>query len=157
MKMPIVIKQSVFASLLLVGLNFYTSCDSCSRNKDKKNTDATTDTIVIDSSAYNEDSGSTNETGGASGNIDGSSSTSVDAASGKTGTAGTKNAATTVPKRKLTEEEITNQVENSNASNAVDKNGNPIRSGGSAGTGSGTGTGSTGNNSKVTNAKDQKS
>lgn len=165
MKKSILIKQLFFATLLTAGLSINTSCDSCSRpdgseQGTKDGEDANGDTRGSEEPADNENSGSTERSTDESGNVtEGNKSTSIEASSsGNTGGKATRSTTSpATPKKKLSEEEITNQVENSNASNAVDSKGNPIKSSGASGSGSGTGTGSTGNNSKVTNRADQKS
>jgi hypothetical protein len=159
------IKQLFFTLLLVAGMSLYSSCDSCSRPDPASEgtndaMDANGDTRGSESPDDNENSGSTEGTGSNSGAThDGNASTSIQATTPETASGKTNqnNAVTTNTEKKLAEEEITNRVENSNASNAVDSKGNPIRSSGSSGTGQGTGTGSTGNNSKVTTKADQKS
>ena len=147
------IKQLLITTLLLGSMGLFSSCDGCSRTDGtgegtEDGRDANGDTRGSETSTDNEGSGSTPGTNTKGGNsTDNSSASSGTSGSGSSGTGS----------RALTEEEITNQVENSNASRAVDANGDPIRSGGTSGTGQGTGTGSTGNNSKVTSREDQKS
>lgn len=145
--------RKYFVAALLVGsMGLYASCDSCNRTDGSKEgaedgRDANSDTRGSETPADNENSGRTPGTNTSGGNSSDNSSAS------------TNNSATNPSSgsRQLSEEEITNQVENSNASNGVDSKGNPVRSGGTSGTGQGTGTGSTGNNSKVTSREDQKS
>lgn len=148
MENPKKIRQYLIAALLIGSMGLYTSCDSCNRvdgNKEgtEDGRDVNGDTRGSESPSDNEDSGSTPGTNTNAGS-------SSDNSSASTTTSGTGS-------RKLTQDEITNQVENSNASKAVDSNGDPIRSSGTSGAGLGTGTGSTGNNSKVTSREDQKS
>lgn len=163
MKTITTIKQLAFASLLIAGLNIYSSCDSCNR-KDESTQENTTDTDSYDS-AEEED---TITTGDNTGMNDGStSSTSINATSGsgigKSGnTSGTSTSTTGTSTASGSKDEaarqqaITDMIENSDAKSAVDKNGKPIRSSGDAGSGTGTGTGSTGNNSRVTTREAQK-
>lgn len=145
-------RKYIVAALLVGSMGLYTSCDSCSRTDGSNEgtedgRDANGDTRGSETSTDNENSGSTEGTNTNGGN-------SSDNSSASTNNSGTNSSSGS---RQLSEEEITNQVENSNASKAVDSKGNPIRSGGTSGTGQGTGTGSTGNNSKVTSREDQKS
>ena len=123
MKTPALLKKAIVPAILIAGLNITTSCDSCSR-KDKTD----------DASTYNEGSetadttsvtvtDSTTATSTAtyrSGNAAGTNGT---AAGGK----GTNNG--TSKGEALTEEEITNRIENS-SSTATDAQGRPINSGG---------------------------
>jgi len=162
MKKLTVIKQLFFATLLIAGMNIYSSCDSCNRKTDgssegtRDGVDANGDTRGSEEPADNENSGSTEGTGGGTANDSKTSSTPVKASSGNK-TTNTSTLGTGTKNNGPSEEEITNQVENSDAkSGAVDKNGNPIRSGGNSGSGSGTGTGSTGNNSRVSTKEAQK-
>ena len=158
MKKLTLIKQLFFASTLIAGINIYSSCDGCNRQPDgssegtRDGMDANADTRGSEEPADNENSGSTEGTA----NDGKTSSTSIKASSGSK-TTNTSTTATGTKNSEPTEEEITNQVENSNASHAYDKNGKPIISSGASGSGMGTGTGSTGNNSKVTTKEDQKS
>ena len=137
-----VTKQLLLAALLIGGMQFYTSCDSCSRTDGNSEgtedaIEANGDTNGSESPADNENSGSTPGTGTDSGNgADGNRSASN----------GNGN--------NLDQAQVTNEIENSDAQK-VDRNGNPIRSSGASGSGTGTGTGSTGNNSKVTSKEDQ--
>lgn len=160
MKKLTVIKQFLFVSLLIAGMNIYSSCDGC--NRPDGNSEGTNDgmdtngnTRGTEQPADNEDSGSTEGTGSGTANDGRTSSTSINSSTG--GTNSTSTVSTGTAKSGLSDEEITNQVENSNASSAYDKEGKPVISSGSAGTGSGTGTGTTGNNSRVRTKEDQKS
>jgi len=159
MKKLTIVKQSFFAAIALAGMNIFSSCDSCSR-KNENTEEITTDMNVdADTTAYDDsaDSGSGMNDGtntsrsikstSGSGTATTKPATSSSSASSSTTSSGTK-------KSGLTEEEITNQIENSDAKS--DKNGKPIRSSGDAGSGQGTGTGSTGNNSRVTTKEAQK-
>lgn len=161
MKKLTTIKQLFFAGVVLTGMNIFSSCDSCSRKEATPEGSETTtndsDTTNYDDSAY-DDSLST----GASINDGANTSTPIRSKSSN-GTATTKPATTSSSSDNsgtktsgLTEEEITNRIENSDAKSAVDKNGKPIRNSGAAGSGLGTGTGSTGNNSRVTTKEAQK-
>ncbi|MGQ2982019.1 hypothetical protein [Flavobacterium sp.] len=153
MKTNSVIRYTVMASLFIAGLNIAASCDSCSR-KDK--TDASTyteggstDTTVVTTTdstetASGSSTGSRTRTANASGT--GTKGSGVD---GKTGAKGSGN------DQGMTEQDITDKIENS-SSTPRDANGKPVNSGGTSGSGTGTGTGSTGNNSKVTRPEDQK-
>ena len=157
MKRPALIKQLLFGALVVAGMNLCTSCDSCSRNGSNTEgvndaNDANGDTRGSESPADNEDSGSTEGTGTSSGTP---SDRNTSAASGNIPASGPGNASANTTGRQLSEQEITNRVENSDPGR-VDKNGNPIRSSGASGTGTGTGTGSTGNNSRVTTAEAQR-
>lgn len=135
-------KQLLLAALFIGGMQFYTSCDGCSRTDG--NSEGTQDAIEAngntdgsESPGDNEGSGSTRGTGTDSGNAaDGNRSASN----------GTGN--------NLDQAQVTNEIENSDAQK-VDRYGNPVRSSGASGSGQGTGTGSTGNNSKVTSKADQ--
>lgn len=142
-------KQLLFAALLMGGMQFYTSCDGCSRTDG--NREGTEDAIEANGNtdgsetpADNENSGRTEGTGTSAG--PGSGNNSTNEASGSTNT-GAAN-------QSLDQAQVTNEIENSDA-HKVDSQGNPVRSSGSAGSGMGTGTGSTGNNSKVTSKADQ--
>ena len=145
------IKQFLMIAMLLGSIGLFSSCDGCSRTDGNSEgtedgRDANSDARGTESPADNEDSGSTPGTNTTSGNSsDNSSASTYGSVSGSSSDS-----------RQLSEAEITNRIENSNASNAVDSEGNPIQSGGTSGTGQGTGTGSTGNNSKVTSREDQK-
>jgi len=162
MKKLTTIKQLFFAGVVLTGMNIFSSCDSCSRKEATPEGSETTttdaDTTSYDDSAY-DDSLST----GASTNDGTNTSTPIRSKSSNGGTATTKPATSSSSSNDsgtktsgLTEEEITNRIENSDAKSAVDKNGKPIRNSGAAGSGLGTGTGSTGNNSRVTTKEAQK-
>lgn len=159
MKKLTIIKQAFFATAIIAGMNIFSSCDSCSRKEagpDETTTDMNTDgdTTSYDDSAYDDSTGT--------GINDGTNtSTSIKARSGST--ANTKPAASSTgsasgtTKSGPSEEEIANQIENSDAkSGTVNKNGKPVTSSGAAGSGQGTGTGSTGNNSRVTTKEAQK-
>ena len=163
MKTITVIKQLSFASLLIAGMNIYSSCDSCNR-KTETTEENITDTDSYEST-FEEDTMTTGDI-----NDNSTSSTSISSSgsnkSGKTtkttttkttGTTKTGAASGSAVDEEARQQAITDQIENSDAkSGAVDKKGNPIRSSGDAGTGSGTGTGSTGNNSRVTTREAQK-
>lgn len=155
------IKQLFFAGVVITGMNIFSSCDSCSRKESTTEGSETTttdaDTTSYEDSAY-DDSLST----GASTN-DGTNTSTPIRSKSNNGTATTKPATTSSSSDNsgtktsgMTEEEITNRIENSDAKSAVDKNGKPIRNSGAAGSGLGTGTGSTGNNSRVTTKEAQK-
>lgn len=162
MKKITVIKKLFFASLLLAGMNIYTSCDSCNRKESTQENTMETDNY---GSTIEED---TMTTGDINDNATSSASISASKSSGSntgstTKTTSTKTSSTTKTSTTSAKDEaarqqaITDQIENSDAkSGAVDKKGNPIRSSGDSGTGSGTGTGSTGNNSRVTTREAQK-
>jgi len=167
MKKSTALKNALFAALLVAGMNVVSSCDSCSRRDEGSNSTGTSDGNEangdIDGSetpADNENSGSTEGTDdSANAGTDGSSSMNVPRSGSATGTSsssasGSASSASTPKKSGLTEEQITDKVENS-SSQATNSKGEPIISGGTAGTGQGTGTGSTGNNSRVTTKKDQ--
>lgn len=160
MKKPALIKQLFFASIAIAGMNLFSSCDGCSR-KTTETTTVTTETTDT-TSTTSDDTGYINDdnSGNTSGVNDGTTSSAsirTSTPAGSKTTTGTSTAATGTKKSGLSEEEITNQIENSDArSGAVDKKGNPIKSSGDAGSGMGTGTGSTGNNSRVTTREAQK-
>lgn len=160
MKRLILIKQLLFPLILIAGMNIYSSCDSC--NRPDSNTegvrdgmDANGDKRGSEEPADNENSGSTEGTGSGTVNDGKTTSTSVKTTTiSKTTTTSSENN----KDNGLSETEITNMVENSDAkSGTVDKKGNPVVSSGASGSGTGTGTGSTGNNSRVTTREAQKS
>jgi hypothetical protein len=161
MKRLPLIKQLLFALILIVGMNIYSSCDSCSHKTDgssegtRDGIDANGDTRGSEEPADNENSGSTEGTGSSTVNDGKTTSTTVKATTTRrtssTSSANNKDTG-------LSEAEITNQIENSDAkSGTVNKKGNPVVSSGASGSGTGTGTGSTGNNSRVTTREAQKS
>lgn len=157
MKKQTLIKSGVMASLLIAGMNLTTSCESCSRKDTHTETTkyvTDTDTVYVDSS----DTGNsgTSGTGSGTGRSSSATDTSGSSSSGSTGSSSSGSSSTSSSNsKKLTQEEITDEVENSSKT-ARDANGKPINSGGTSGTGMGTGTGSTGNNSRVSKAEDQK-
>lgn len=165
MKTATIIKQFLFAALLIAGMNIYSSCDSC--NRKSENTETNTSDSESYESATEEDTVASGDNTGMM-NDGSTSSSTINASSGSGGsgktvtsskTTNTTKTSTTSDKDKNYEakqQAITDRIENSDAKSAVDKNGKPIRSSGDAGTGSGTGTGSTGNNSKVTTREAQK-
>lgn len=161
MKRLPLIKQLLFALILIGGMNIFSSCDSCSHKTDgssegtRDGMDANGDTRGSEEPADNENSGSTEGTGSGTANDGKTASTSVKATTtSKTTTTSSANN----KDNELSEAEIANMVENSDArSGTVDKKGNPVVSSGASGSGTGTGTGSTGNNSRVTTRKAQKS
>jgi len=152
MKTHSMIRNTVLASLLITGLNIATSCDSCSRKED-----------TGDGSTYNEGEATdttmvttTDSTEAASGSSTGNYTRSANSSgTNDYGGSGKKSANGSGSKQGMTEQEITDKIENS-SSTPRDANGKPINSGGTSGTGMGTGTGTTGNNSKVTRPEDQK-
>lgn len=157
MKRLPLIKQLLFTLILIGGMNIFSSCDSCSNKTDGSSDgiDANGDTRGSEEPADNENSGSTEGTGSGTANDGKTASTSVKATTTRrtTPTSSANNKDTG-----LSEAEITNQIENSDAkSGTIDKKGNPIVSSGASGSGTGTGTGSTGNNSRVTTREAQKS
>lgn len=146
----ITLKNLLFAVVAVAGFNVLTSCDGCSRKgQDLDRTNSTVDANQNENTidgASSSDYGTVNSSGtgtSSSGNSNGSATGT--SASGGTSTS-SENA-----NSGLTEQEITDRVENS-SSNV----GKPVNGGGTAGTGMGTGTGSTGNNSRVTTREDQK-
>lgn len=161
MKRLTLIKQLFAALVLIAAMNIYSSCDRCTRTDGNKEgtrdgIDANGDTRGSEEPADNENSGSTEGTGGGTVNDGKTSSTSVKATTGSRTT--TTTSSTNSKNNGLSEAEITNMVENSDAkSGTVDKKGNPVVSSGASGSGSGTGTGSTGNNSRVTTREAQRS
>lgn len=150
-----VIKHTLAAALFIAGMNMVTSCNSCSRKDDGVTTTETKiDTVYIDTCMAGHDT-----IAGYEGNASGRSipvgrhkATASRPAKGKTISG--KGTATGSKKTELTEDEITDRVENS-SSHAYTKNGKPVNPGGTSGEGQGTGTGSTGNNSRVTTKADQ--
>lgn len=151
MKTQAIIRNGMMASLLIAGLNITTSCDSCSRKEKTVETTTYSEGESADTTTTNTDS-----TEAASGSTTGNS-THTAATPGSNGTAsGTKTGtAASGNKQGMTEQEITDKIENS-SSTPRKANGQPVNSGGTSGSGMGTGTGSTGNNSKVTRPEDQK-
>ena len=144
MKNSAFIKNSVFAALAVAAMNMLSSCESCSRKDDAGHDDdmaPCVDTVYIDTCMSPNDT-LVESSGGVYVPRGQKSGTGTGNATGSTGTTSGGNKGST-----LTEEQITDRVENSGQ--AV-KNGKPINSGGTSGTGQGTGTGSTGNNSRVT-------
>ncbi len=157
MKKPTLIKHLLLTLLVIAGTNIFSSCDSCTRKTTETTT--TTGTESMDTTSTGDDTGFINDdsSGNTSRVNDGTASISTSSASRSKTATGTSTAAAGTKKSGLSEEEITNRIENSDArSGAVDKNGNPVKSSGDAGTGMGTGTGSTGNNSRVTTREAQK-
>lgn len=164
MKKLTIIKQLLFVTLLIAGMNLYSSCNSCSNRPEgqtegtRDGMDANGDNSATEGPADNDESGSTEGTGTNSGNAsDGNSSAAntrktSSATLTKTSTGG----ASSTNKDQMSQEEIDNMVENSDYKSAKDKNGQPIRNSGDAGSGMGTGTGSTGNNSRVTTREAQR-
>ena len=156
MKTSFIIKNGLLTTALLAGMQVVTSCDGCSRKSETMTTtEGRVDTVYIDTCMTPHDTVAMGYDGtGTSGrSIRANASTSSNsgtssgnATGGSTATSGTKKAG-------LTEEEITDRVENS--SSQAYKNGKPVNSGGTSGSGQGTGTGSTGNNSRVTTKEDQ--
>jgi len=154
MKKPALLRTLFLSGLLVAGMNFMSSCDSCSRpdgnsqgTEDGNQTNG--DTRGTETSEDNEGSGATPATNDQSGNTDnsGASRSSTGSGTGSSGTTGKNTSA-------AEEQAVTDQIENSSTT-PRDKNGRPINSGGTSGSGMGTGTGSTGNNSKVTRPEDQ--
>ncbi|TRW25164.1 hypothetical protein FMM05_07605 [Flavobacterium zepuense] len=148
-----IIKNSLLATALVAGMQIVTSCDGCSRKSDTMTTtEGRVDTVYIDTCMTPHDTVAMGYDGtGASGrSIRANAATSSNAGSSSNNNA-TAASGTAKPKKAgLTEEEITDKVENSSS-----QVGKPVNSGGTSGTGQGTGTGSTGNNSRVTTKKDQ--
>ena len=153
MKTSFIIKNSLLTTALLAGMQMVTSCDGCSRKSETMTTtEGRVDTVYIDTCMTPHDTVAMGYDGtGTSGrSIRANASTSANsgkssgnATGGSTATSGTKKAG-------LTEEEITDRVENSSS-----QIGKPVNSGGTSGSGQGTGTGTTGNNSRVTTKEDQ--
>lgn len=156
-------RLNIFRSLSIITISatvfyFTTSCNSCDRNTQETNentyydTETDNDTIIEEEGAYN------NAVEGQMPSDSRTNSTTIKrSTTSSSASASVKQSSSESDEKKLSEAEITNMVENSDAkSGAVDKNGNPIRSSGSAGTGQGTGTGSTGNNSRVTTREAQR-
>jgi len=144
-----IMRQLFIASFLIAGMSFFSSCDGCSRTDGtgegtEDAVEANGDTDGSEFPADNEDSGSTEGTGTSAG--PGSGNNTTNEASGSTNTGAANES--------LDQAQITNDIEHSDA-RKVDRQGDPVRSSGSAGSGMGTGTGSTGNNSKVTSKADQ--
>lgn len=162
------------AAVAVTGINFLSSCESCNRKDGDAETNQTTvdgmddtysnDTIMDannsgsgtgNGSNYSGNSNNPQNTGaGSSGNA-GSISTSgsggsASGASGSTGTTGSTSKANT-----NTYDPNNDPVENSNYYR--NKKAGSVDGGGSAGNGQGTGTGTTGNNSRVSDPRDQKS
>lgn len=145
MKTLPIVKKTMIASLFLAGFAIATSCDGCSRTNKTETTTYTEGTIsdsVSTASGTTDSTTSTTSTTPADRRSPGGNGNSVGGKAANNGNA-------------LTEEEITDRIENS-SSQPKDANGKPINSGGTSGSGMGTGTGSTGNNSKVTRPEDQK-
>ncbi|MEL1243379.1 hypothetical protein AAEO56_03825 [Flavobacterium sp. DGU11] len=159
MKKQTLIKSGVMASLLIAGMNLTTSCESCSRKDTHTETTkyvTDTDTVYVDSSSTDTGNSGTSGTGSGTGRSSSATGTSGSSSSGSPGSSSSGSSSTSSSNgKKLTQEEITDEVENSSKT-ARDANGKPINSGGTSGTGMGTGTGSTGNNSRVSKAEDQK-
>lgn len=161
MKTINLIKQMVFATAVIAGMNTFSSCNSC----DRKTQTTEESTSVTYESTTDGDTVSTDETS-SSVNDGTTTSTSIKANSSGSGTATTTTKSTTtttsssasknVKDEAARQQAITDRIENSDAGSAVDKNGNPIKSSGDAGSGMGTGTGSTGNNSRVTTREAQR-
>lgn len=152
MKTQEIIRNGIMASLLIAGINIATSCDSCSR---KEKTVETT-TFSEGESADTTTTSTTDSTEAASGSTTGNSTrTAATPGSNATATGTKTGTASSGTKQGMTEQEITDKIENS-SSTPRKANGQPVNSGGTSGSGMGTGTGSTGNNSKVTRPEDQK-
>ena len=166
----LLLKNTLIAAIAITGMNVFTSCDSCSR-KDTENNESTTystetDTVAmgsLDTANGTENSGNGNGstatgTGTKQSSSSGASGNSASSSSAATGSAsGSSSSATSGDTKKsgMTQQEITNKIENS-SSNATDSKGRPVSSGGTAGSGQGNGTISTGNNGKVNKLEDQK-
>jgi hypothetical protein len=174
MKKPF-IKQTLYGLMLVAGMNLVSSCDSCNRDKDSNDTTTGGTMTGHDSTSTAEGSGVPSDeygTGttvgrnnsGASGS--GSGTTSGAGSSGSSGSAsgsgnnnesdkGTPNnsASNNTSGTKSVNDPDNDPAENSNYYR--NKKAGNINSGGSAGTGSGTGTGTTGNNSRVSDPRDQ--
>lgn len=130
------IGRILFTGLLAGTLHLTSSCESCSRDRNNSNINNAEE---INGEIYGKGTDADMER---SGNMSGTPMDTVSGAAQQGRTSGRPAASPD------------NGVENSN-SNAYDRSGEPRDSGGTSGAGMGTGTGSTGNNSKVTNPKDQ--
>lgn len=160
MKTITLIKQFAFSMGIVAGMNAFTSCNSCDRKTQTTTTTESTvitdeDTVSTDEASSTVNDGTTtstsiNATGSGTGKKPASTSTS------SANSSSTSSSATSAKNEAARQQAITDRIENSDVNNAVDKNGNPLRSGGNSGSGSGTGTGSTGNNSKVTTREAQR-
>jgi len=164
-------RQLFIAAVAVTGINFLSSCESCNRKDGDTETNQTTvdgiddtysnDTIIDannsgngtgSGSSYSGSSNSSQNTGaGPSGNAgSGSTSGSGGTTSGSTGATGSTSKGNT-----NTYDPNNDPVENSNYYR--NKKAGSVDGGGSAGNGQGTGTGTTGNNSRVSDPRDQKS
>ena len=165
MKKSAILKQLIFTSLLIGGMNVLSSCNGCSRKTESTEENTTIESFESssedDTISSGDDSGTINDGSTTSASINATSNSGSGKSGSNAGTTKTSATTTSAPANNAKKEEarqqaITDMVENSDAKSAVDKNGKPIRSSGDAGTGSGTGTGSTGNNSRVTTREAQK-
>jgi hypothetical protein len=149
------IQKTLLAAIAVTGMNMFSSCESCSRKDDDMQDDdvATTrvDTVYIDTCMTPNDTLMRDGANGGAYIPRGGKNNATGTGAGTSTGNGT--AAQGSGKNTLSEDEITDRVENS--SSKATKNGKPVISGGNAGSGQGTGTGSTGNNSRVTTKEDQ--
>lgn len=156
------IKQAVIAWLLIAGLTLFSSCNSCNDNKDNQDTTGTavmTEGDTIDTSAdagsgydgeYGTGTSINRSTGTSGGNTQGTGSGTTSTA-GNTGSGTSNNNGTSTSAYDPNNDPIENT-----SRPARNSKGEPIVSGGSSGSGQGTGTGSTGNNSRVRTAEEQR-
>ncbi|WP_294820232.1 hypothetical protein [uncultured Flavobacterium sp.] len=156
MKTQSILKSTFAASLLIAGMSVTSSCDSCSRKENTDDSSTYTEGETVDTTAVTAADSTVDATSGA---VYGSGN-NADAGGSASGTPAAGNATTTgksgqVQNSGMSQQEITDQVENSSSSPRR-ADGKPVNSGGTSGSGMGTGTGSTGNNSKVTRPEDQK-
>jgi len=164
-------RQFFIAAVALTGINFLSSCESCNRKEgDTKTTETTVDgmddTYSNDTIMGAENSGTgSNATGSYSGSRKGSSgsnNTGTPAGNSQSGSvnatapaSGGTNSTDNASKGNSTDYSPKNDpVENSNYYR--NKKAGSVESGGTAGSGQGTGTGTTGNNSRVSDPRDQK-
>lgn len=153
MKTQAITKVIAFASII-AGINMLSSCDSCNRKDESydSNVDTTTTvtetdtTIAGDTTAYDQAEGSGTMTTTSSSKR---SASTAGAGAGRGETASATSSGESSPAIDRENDPI------ENTSVPARKKGEPVDSGGTAGSGSGTGTGSTGNNSRVSKKTDQ--
>lgn len=168
MKRSIFIKQAVFTTVMVAGLNIFSSCESCNRKENDTETmapsesGAANDTYSNDTVMGAQDSGSANGNGYNSGSGQqvgsgnaGENDNASSSGSSSSSSSGSNSPSGTTSGKTSNYDPNNDPIENT-SSPARNSKGEPINSGGSSGSGSGTGSGSTGNNSRVSKAEDQK-
>ena len=173
MKKQSIFKQAFVATIMVAGMQMISSCESCSRkDKDMETTEPAgsggasdtygNDTIIDNGNSgntgnsYNSGTGSgSNASGGATGNGGSSSGNSNASSSGNKESVKGSNSESATKKSTPSYDPNNDPIENS-SSHARKADGTPVNPGGTSGSGMGTGSGSTGNNSRVSDPRDQK-